>query len=270
MKTFYIYANTMKDPDGVYTRHVRNYINGKGGMVQDRVDEKVEGILVLGGDGTILRAAKEFVGSNVPMIGINLGTLGYLAEVKWEELEVAVDRLIAGRFDIEPRMMLCGTPVVSGVELSSQMALNDIVISRKGALHVINFNIYVNGRPLSTYTADGIIISTPTGSTAYNLSAGGPIVDPRARLIAMTPVCSHMLVNNRTIILCEEDVIDIEIGKYKPSEKQEVDASFDGRFPVNLNEGDRIRISRSDKFTQIIKLSDFSFLGIMHNKMRIF
>ena len=106
--------------------------------------------------------------------------------------------------------------------------MNDIVINRKGPLHVINFNIYVNGRLLSTYSADGMIISTPTGSTAYNLSAGGPIVEPRARLIMMTPVCSHTMVNNRTIILAEEDVIDIEIGRYKTGEKQEVDASFDG------------------------------------------
>ena len=95
-------------------------------------------------------------------------------------------------------------------------------------------------------------------------------MEPRARLIMMTPVCSHTLVNNRTIILSEEDVIDIEIAKYKPTEKQEVDASFDGRFPVNLNEGDKIRIIRSDKFAKIIKLSDVSFLDIMHNKMRIF
>ncbi|MDE7267326.1 MAG: NAD(+)/NADH kinase, partial [Lachnospiraceae bacterium] len=159
---------------------------------------------------------------------------------------------------------------VAGESMMPQTALNDIVISRKGALHVINFNIYVNGNLLSTYSADGIIISTPTGSTAYNLSAGGPIVEPRARLIMMTPVCSHTLVNNRTIILSEEDVIDIEIAKYKPTEKQEVDASFDGRFPVNLNEGDKIRIIRSDKFAKIIKLSDVSFLDIMHNKMRIF
>lgn len=269
MKTFYIYANAMKDPDGVHTKKIHDYINLKGCTVRDELDEKVEGILVLGGDGTILRAAKEFVDSNIPMIGINLGTLGYLAEVKWGELETAIDRLIAGRFYIEPRMMLCGIPVVAGEGMAEQIALNDIVISRKGALHVIKFNIYVNGRPLSQYTADGMIISTPTGSTAYNLSAGGPIVDPKARLIMMTPVCSHTLENNRTIILCEEDVIDIEIGRHKPAETQEVDASFDGRFPVSLNEGDRIRICRSDKFAQIIKLNDFSFLDIVRNKMRL-
>jgi NAD+ kinase len=166
--------------------------------------------------------------------------------------------------------MLSGIPVISGVSSDPQIALNDIVINRTGALHVINFNIYVNGRLLSTYSADGMIISTPTGSTAYNLSAGGPIVEPRARLIMVTPVCSHSLVNNRTIILAEDDVIDIEIGVYKPGEEQEVNASFDGRFPVCLKEGDKIRIIRSDKSTKIIKLSEVSFLDTLHNKMRIF
>ena len=112
-----------------------------------------------------------------------------------------------------------------------------------------------------------MIISTPTGSTAYNLSAGGPIVEPRARLIMMTPVCSHTLVNNRTIILAEDDVIDIEIGEYKPNEQHEIAASFDGKNPVNLNEGDKIRIIRSDKETKIMKLSELSFLDTLHKKM---
>ena len=167
-------------------------------------------------------------------------------------------------------MMLSGIPVISGSSMAPMIALNDIVINRKGALHVIHFKIYVNGQLLSTYSADGMIISTPTGSTAYNLSAGGPIVEPRARLIMMTPVCSHTLANKRTIILSEDDVIDIEIAEYKQDEKQEVDASFDGRHPVNLNEGDKIRIIRSDKVTKIMKLSKVSFLETLQKKMRIY
>lgn len=270
MKNFFIFTNTLKDPKNEHTNYIRDYLELKGCTVMDRVDASTEGILVLGGDGTMLRAAKEYVASHIPMIGINLGTLGYLAEVEWADVENALDSLISGQFEIEPRMMLSGIPVVSGESMSPQTALNDIVISRTGALHVINFNIYVNGRILSTYSADGMIVSTPTGSTAYNLSAGGPIVEPRARLIMMTPVCSHTLVNNRTIILSEDDVIDIEIGRCKPGERQELDASFDGRSPVTLNEGDKIRIIRSDKSTKIIKLSDVGFLDILRRKMRVF
>lgn len=270
MRNFFIYTNQLKDKNGKTTHYIRDYLQLKGCVCSDHVDDKVEGMIVLGGDGTMLRAAREYVSYHIPMIGVNLGTLGYLAEVEQEDIAAALDSLMAGQYEIEPRMMLSGIPVISGESTNPQTALNDIVINRKGALHVINFNIYVNGRLLSTYSADGIIISTPTGSTAYNLSAGGPIVEPRARLIMMTPVCSHTLVNNRTIILSEEDVVDIEIGEYKPGEKQEVDASFDGRHPVNLSEGDKIRIIRSDKVTKIIKLSEVSFLDTLHKKMRIF
>ncbi|MDE7267792.1 MAG: NAD(+)/NADH kinase, partial [Lachnospiraceae bacterium] len=136
MRKFYIYTNTLKDPTGVHTKHIRDYLQLKGCVVSDKIDETVDGMLVLGGDGTMLRAAKEYVGSHVPMIGVNLGTLGYLAEVEWGELESAIDSLIDGHYDIESRMMLSGIPVVAGESMMPQTALNDIVISRKGALHV--------------------------------------------------------------------------------------------------------------------------------------
>lgn len=269
MKTFHIYTNQMKDVKGETTAYIRNYLETRGCVCKEEIDDTVEGIIVLGGDGTMLRAAGEYLGRNIPFIGVNLGTLGYLAEVEKDQIPAALDNLIADQYEVENRMMLSGIPVIAGRKMESMIALNDIVINRKGALHVINFNIYVNGQLLSTYHADGMIISTPTGSTAYNLSAGGPIVEPRARLIMMTPVCSHTLVNNRTIILAEDDEIDIEIGRYKQGEEQEVDASFDGRNPVNLNEGDRIRIIRSDISTKIMKLSKVSFLDTLQKKMRI-
>ncbi len=270
MKIFHIYTNLQKDINGATTAYIKRYLTNRDCVCKDKVDDTVQCIIVLGGDGTMLRAAGEFVGRYIPIIGVNLGTLGYLAEVEKEQIEQALDKLILGEYEIESRMMLSGIPVISGESMTPMVALNDIVINRKGALHVINFKIYVNGQILSTYSADGMIISTPTGSTAYNLSAGGPIVEPKARLIMMTPVCSHALVNNRTIILSEDDVIDIEIGEYKKGEEQEVDASFDGRHPVNLNAGDKIRIIRSDKVTKIIKLSKVSFLETVQKKMRIF
>ena len=270
MKTFHIYTNQMKDADGSTTAYIQEYLLQKGCICKEYPDQSVEGIIVLGGDGTLLRAAREYLGMNIPMIGVNLGTLGYLAEVEKDQIDAALDSLIEDKYEVESRMMLSGIPVISGSSMEPMIALNDIVITRKGALHVIHFKIYVNGQLLSSYSADGMIISTPTGSTAYNLSAGGPSVEPRARLIMMTPVCSHTLGNNRTIILAADDVIDIEIAEYKPGEKQEVNASFDGRHPVNLNEGDKIRIIRSDKVTKIMKLSKVSFLETLQKKMRIY
>lgn len=270
MKTFHIYTNQMKDKDGSTTTYIKSYLVQRGCACKDKADSDVEGIIVLGGDGTLLRAAREYLELDIPMIGVNLGTLGYLAEVEQDQIDSALDSLIMDKYEVESRMMLSGKAIIAGQESESMVALNDIVINRQGALHVINFKIYVNGQLLSTYSADGIIISTPTGSTAYNLSAGGPIVEPRARLIMLTPVCSHALGNNRTIILSEDDIIDVEIGEYKPDEKQEVSASFDGRHPVSLNEGDKIRILRSDKTTKIMKLSKVSFLETLQKKMRIY
>lgn len=269
MKIFHIYTNLLKDIDGEMTSYIKKYLEEKGCVYKDNVDDSVECIIVLGGDGTMLRAAREYQGKHIPIIGVNLGTLGYLAEIEANQIETALDKLIADKYEVESRMMLTGIAVVDGKSEMPMVALNDIVINRKGPLHVIKFNIYVNGEFLSSYTADGMIISTPTGSTAYNLSAGGPIVEPKARLIMMTPVCSHTLVNNRTIILSEDDVIDIEIGKYKQEETQQVDATFDGNISVSLNEGDKIRVIRSDKVTKIMKLSSVSFLDTLQKKMQI-
>ena len=269
MKIFHIYTNLLKDTNGTKSLYIKKYLNKKGCICKDEVDDSVEGIIVMGGDGTMLRAAREYQGRNIPFIGVNMGTLGYLAEIEANQIEIALDRLIDNKYEVESRMMLSGMAVVGGKSMNPIVALNDIVINRKGPLHVIKFNIYVNGKFLSSYTADGMIISTPTGSTAYNLSAGGPIVEPKARLIMMTPVCSHSLVSNRTIVLSEEDVIDIEIGKYKQGEIQEVDATFDGSCSVSLNEGDKIRIIRSDKVTKIMKIRSESFLETLQKKMQI-
>ncbi len=157
MKIFHIYTNLLKDTGGETTAYIRNYLEERGCICKDQVDGTVEGIIVLGGDGTMLRAAGEYLGRHIPMIGVNLGTLGYLAEVEQDQIETALDSLIADKYEVESRMMLSGIPVIAGESMAPMIALNDIVITRKGALHVINFNIYVNGQLLSTYNADGMI-----------------------------------------------------------------------------------------------------------------
>lgn len=267
MKVFYIVTNRTKDKDGKMTDYIKEYLTKRDCICLENLTPQAECILVLGGDGTLLRAAMDSLGTCIPLIGVNLGTLGYLAEVDKDSIDAALDKLIRGQYEIESRMMLTGMPVIAGESIQPMTSLNDIVINRKGSLHVIFFKIYVNGQFLNTYNADGLIVATPTGSTAYNLSAGGPIVEPQARLVVLTPVCTHNLMNNRSIILSEEDVIDIVIGDNKEGEEQEVEASFDGRYPVTLRTGDSIRIIRSDKVTKIIKLSKVSFLETLHKKM---
>ena len=147
-----------------------------------------------------------------------------------------------------------------------EWALNDVVVSRSGSLQIIRYNIYVNGQLLNSYNADGMIVTTPTGSTGYNLSAGGPLVDPGAELILMTPICPHSL-NQRSIVLSSKDVIEIEIPQGKDGENQTVEVNFDGSKVVKMEAGDRIRVCKSPKTIEFIRLNKVSFLEVLHKKM---
>ena len=173
---------------------------------------------------------------------------------------------MSDRFSIERRMMLAGRIMRDGKELASNIALNDIVISREGALRVVRFNNYVNDTYLNTYKADGIIVSTPTGSTGYSLSAGGPIISPGASLILMTPLAPHTL-NTRSIVFPAEDMISVEIGEGRDGRIEQGVASFDGAARVPMITGDRIIISKSKKDTRIIKINNISFLETLREKM---
>ena len=267
MKNFFVITNTIKDPQLHITQQVCQMLNAKGGTCKleakgDMLPEDAECILVLGGDGTLLRAAREYHKSDIPMLGVNIGTLGYLAEVEMTNLEEAIEQLMEGNSVVEKRMMLKGS-LNGGVE---DVALNDIVISRLGSLRIIRFNIYVNGQLLNSYQADGAIISTPTGSTAYNLSAGGPIVEPTASMIVITPICSHAF-NTSSIVLSAEDEIVLEVGEGRDGQEEEVMLSFDGETNLAIRTGDRIQIKKAEDTAKLLKLSRVSFLEILRKKM---
>lgn len=271
MKHFLIYTNRHKDKNLAVTERIRSYLETKGRRVSLKTEgvdwkEAADCIIVLGGDGTVLRAARETRELNIPIIGVNLGTLGYMTEIEPDNLEEALDRLIQGDFERESRMMLYGRAYLDEDRTEEGWALNDIVISRKGPLQIIRFNIYVNGQFLNAYCADGMIVTTPTGSTGYNLSAGGPLVEPGAKLIMLTPICPHTL-NQRSIILSAEDVIEIEIPQNSDGSMQTVEASFDGGHGIPLRTGERIRITQSEKITEFLRLNRVSFLEVLHGKM---
>lgn len=281
MKHFLIYTNRNKDHNMKTTERIRSYLEEKGQKVSIRVKDAdwkvrsceeaeeisadVDCMLVLGGDGTVLQAAREMKKRHIPIVGVNLGTLGYMTEIEPANIEEALDKLIAGEYDQESRMMLNGKVILKD-RVEEGWALNDIVISRRGSLQIIQFNIYVNGQFLNDYNADGMIITTPTGSTGYNLSAGGPIIEPKARLIMLTPICPHTL-NQRSIILSAEDMIEIEIPEGREGRIQTVDANFDGSHTVEMHTGDRIRVVQSEKITEFIQLNQESFLKVLHKKM---
>ena len=284
MDKFYVITNKSKDVSMDTTRRIQKYLEQKGKtcvLAEDgvQVPEDMECVLVLGGDGTLIRAARELRSYDVPMLGINMGTLGYLAEVEVQNIESALEQLFSSmestdgisNYIIEERMMLKGTvEILSNKDnnlVLKDTALNDIVVTRLGTLRIIHFNIYVNGALLNTYQADGVIISTPTGSTGYNLSAGGPIVEPTASMIVITLICSHAL-NTRSIVLSADDEIVVEIGPGRDGKKEEAGVSFDGDRNIEVYTGDKIVIKKAKETTKLLKLSKISFLETLRKKMK--
>ena len=234
---------------------------------QEKIPENISILLVVGGDGTLLRAAKKVVGRQLPLIGVNLGTLGYLAEVEAGQFRQALDQLLEGRYTIEKRMMLEGEIYRKGVQIAADIALNDVVILRSGPLRLLELITAVNGEHLMDYRADGIILSTATGATGYTLSVGGPIVTPEADLMIMTPIAAHTLTT-RSIILRGRDVVRVEIGVGNGYLPPEASVFFDGNEKlVSVAAGDVVEIRRAAKKTNIIKLSDASFLDVLRRKM---
>ncbi|MCM1064107.1 MAG: NAD(+)/NADH kinase [Eubacterium sp.] len=286
MKHFLVFTNRHKDRDLETTKRICAFLEGKGQKATPWVEEEdwkenmrvdteeapagmptdVDCIIVLGGDGTVLQAARETKKLSIPIIGVNLGTLGYMTEIELSNLEESLEKLIAGDYIRESRMMLNGRVHCANGGSEEGWALNDIVVSRSGSLQIIRFNIYVNGQFLNHYNADGMIVTTPTGSTGYNLSAGGPLIEPKAKLIMLTPICPHTL-NKRSIILSPEDVIEIEIPEGRGGRIQTVEANFDGCHVIPMRTGDRIRIVRSEKTTEFLQLNQVSFLEVLHKKM---
>lgn len=272
-KVFLIYTNIHKDKDLALTTRVKNYLLGKDCVAHvyhelegQAIPADIDYMLVLGGDGTMLQAVRDVKERHIPILGINLGTLGYMTEVEPEHVENAIDQLIAGKAHTEDRMMLCARVSLEDGKAEEQWALNDVVVSRRGSLQIYDFNIYVNGQFLKKYSADGIIVTTPTGSTGYNLSAGGPIVDPRTKLIMITPICPHTF-NQRSIVLSKDDEIVIEIPAGREGNRQQVEASFDGSHQMTLQTGDRITISKWEKEAVFLKLNEATFLDILSRKM---
>lgn len=268
MNKFYIITNDTKDENYKITSEIQGYIESKGKICiradqTDHIPEDIEGALVLGGDGTLIQAARELLPYKIPLIGINLGTLGYLTEVEVQNAYSAIDSLIEDHYTVEERMLLQGS-LPNG---KTDVALNDIIVTRYGSLKLIEFNVYVNGELLNTYQADGIIMSTPTGSTAYNLSAGGPIVEPTAALIVITPICSHAL-NRSSIILSVEDEIAIEIGSRRENCIEEAVVAFDGTDSLTIRTGERIIIKKACEKTKLMKINQISFLETLRKKMK--
>ncbi|HWJ04006.1 MAG TPA: NAD(+)/NADH kinase [Verrucomicrobiae bacterium] len=221
-----------------------------------------DAVIVLGGDGTLLRAARQFSYLGIPLLGINMGRLGFLTEIELADLYPSLENLLADKYTLEERMMLKGTVIQAGTKEREFLALNDVVISRGNISRIITLDISISGELLSSYPADGLIVCTPTGSTAYSLSAGGPVVSPLVQVMVITPICPHTL-SARPTVVDPTECIEVRF-------LQGIDCvvTFDGQETIELNPGDCVRIEQAAITTKLIKLSGRSFPKLLRVKLK--
>lgn len=278
MKQFLVIKNRDKDKDYSLTKQLKQTVTDAGGtvFVLERsleemaepitLSEEFDCVIVLGGDGSILRTQRALYPKIVPLVGVNLGNLGFLTQTEPEDLSHFLHCLLEDKVVCEHRMMLKGGMYHEGRKVYEDIALNDIVVGRSGLSRIIRMRAEVNGELLNVYDADGIVVATPTGSTAYNLSAGGPVVCPKTNLMVVTPISPHSL-SARSVILSENDVIRITIEKVRVA-KEAAAATFDGQTGIEMIPGDYLEIKRLPVCASLIKVQNMSFYEVLRNKMK--
>ena len=220
-------------------------------------------LIVLGGDGSILEAARNAAPEGVPIVGINLGRLGYMAEIEMDELHL-LDRIVRDQYQIDERSMLKVEILRGGKEVAATAhALNDAVITNGSVARLVDLELREGGTILSTYRADGLMFATPTGSTAYSMSAGGPIIDPRQRCISVTPICPHSLAS-RPLIFPDDAVLE---AKNICEREKMLYLTMDGRMNFELRRGDVVRIVRADITTKLLRVKERSFYTTLRQKL---
>ena len=227
------------------------------------IPHDVDWIVVLGGDGTLLGAARKVGRFGMPVLGINLGGLGFLTEIPLKKMYPAIEKMLAGDLEIERRIMLETKIMRKGKEVFCFLALNDMVINKGPLARIFDLDVYINQDLLTTFRGDGLIIATPTGSTAYSLAAGGPILYPTMANIIVTPICPFTLTN-RPIILPDRSIIKILMGK---ESEERVSLTFDGQVGFDFIYGDEVMIMKSDHELNLVKSPDQSYFEILRTKL---
>jgi NAD+ kinase len=230
---------------------------------KSEIPGKVDVIAVLGGDGTLLSVARLIGCQDVPILGINLGSLGFLTEATLDELYPTLDKVIEGKCDYDERMMLTASVVRQGEEITHYSVLNDIVINKSALAKIIDMAVYIDGMHVANFKADGLIVSTPTGSTAYNLAAGGPIVHPNLNSVILTPICPHILTN-RPVVIKDDSRIEIIL----KSLNTEVHLTLDGQVGFSLQGGDVIQIGKAACSIKLISVPGKNYFDILRTKLK--
>jgi NAD+ kinase len=225
----------------------------------EQIGEKVDLAIVMGGDGTMLSVARSLLEADVPLVGINRGRFGFLTDLRTEDMLLAIDRILAGQYAIEPRMLLTAQVIRNGEVLYSGCALNDVVV--KSDLRLIELEVKIDDQFVYRQRADGLILSTPTGTTAYALSSGGPILHPKLEAISLVPICPHTL-SNRPIAVPSASKIELLMVQF-----DEAQLSFDGQQQVALTCGDRVLVQRAERTISLLHPSEYCYFDMLRIKL---
>ncbi len=234
------------------------------GKEKKRLDspDDIDALLTLGGDGTLLRGARYIDGRDIPILGVNLGRLGFLTSCGSDELETALKNLARGNYTADPRMVLSAAASDgTGAETHQWRALNDVALHKGGFARVVRLRISINDDAIGTYAADGIVISTPTGSTGYSLSAGGPVVDPTVESIIITPVSAHTLAI-RPLVIPPDAIVTIE-----PASPTELLVTIDGQVGTRLVQNEKLTVKRADKAVRLVRFAGTTFFEKLRVKL---
>jgi NAD+ kinase len=242
--------------------HLARHIDFREAIITD-IPDSTDLVVVLGGDGTLISVARMIGDREVPILGVNLGSLGFLTEITLDELCDSLDRYVSGEYRVSERMMLHVAVMRSGLVIEEKSVLNDVVINKGALARIIDLETTINGHYLTTFKGDGMIISTPTGSTGYSLSANGPILYPELDCFVITPICPHTLTN-RPIVVASDARITVGLKCIN----EDVFLTLDGQVGVELKCGDEIQIGKAGKRTRLIISSSRDYFEILRTKLK--
>ena len=267
-KNIGIITNEKKDPSFKHTKNLENYLAGKNlniykseVLAEGGLYKTCDLFIVLGGDGTMLKTASKAAAYNIPVIGINLGRIGFMCEIEAGEIEL-LDNLFTGGYEIKSRMMLCVDIVKNGQITHAGTALNDAVVTNGTVAKLIETEVICDGIKITNYRADGVIVATPTGSTAYSMSAGGPIIDPDVECFCVTPICPHSLID-RPLIFSHGSVLEI----VDKNTNSDVYLTIDGQTNIKLEKNDIVKIKKSNFAAKLITIKKHGFYDVVRKKI---
>lgn len=247
----------------VFDTEAARHAGKRRGMPREKIAGACDLLVVVGGDGTILSVARHACRTRTPILGVNFGSLGFLTEVPREGMFQALENVLEGRYEVDTRMMLTARAYRGGRLLSSHSVLNDVVITKSALARIIDLAVSIDGEYVTTYKSDGLIVATPTGSTAYSLSAGGPIIFPSMEAIVLSPICPHTLTN-RPLVIPRTAAVEVSL----LVADEDVFMTLDGQVGRPLRTGDRVRIFRSRDEVRMIRPSSRNYFELLRRKLK--